>query len=232
MAIPSNCFTIDFESTGPDPEKCEPLEVAIVSSVGGVFYSLIKPEGDIPVESSAVHHIVASDVADARGWSDVRSDIVQLAMGTASPIFVAHNAEYERTVLGDVVGVAWICTYKAALRVWPECPSFKNEVLRYWLGLPGGRNFIQQTHSALHDALITQQIFDKLLEKATIEQMLQWTIEPSALPRIPIGKHRGAKWEDIPADYLEWVLRQIDMNPDIVFCARRELNRRFTKRTN
>src|SRR5262245_25865334 len=31
--------------------------------------------------------------------------------------------------------VPWLCTYKSALRAWPDAPRHSNSVLRYWLGI-------------------------------------------------------------------------------------------------
>lgn len=43
------------------------------------------------------------------------------------------------------------------------------------------------------------------------------------------GKHRGLKWVDIPIDYLQWMLRQTDMDADATWCASQELSRRSQK---
>ena len=40
--------------------------------------------------------------------------------------------------------------------------------------------------------------------------------EPSlpTTPRMPFGKHKGERLEDIPDDYLEWLLLKIDLRAD------------------
>ena len=43
----------------------------------------------------------------------------------------AHNADFETKFFEPMLPV--ICTYKAALRVWPDAPSHSNGALRYWL---------------------------------------------------------------------------------------------------
>ncbi len=232
-----NVYAIDFETTGVDPKTCEPLEVAIYSSLNYSMSQLIKPSGAIPAETSAIHHIVAEDVEFEASWSDVRAFIQQELLKRSNgvvPVLVAHNADYEKAIIsrGDIpfIPVQWICTYKCALRVWPDAPSHKNEVLRYWLKLGSnrGRKIIQTPHSALHDAIVTYLLFTELSGRATLEQLIEWTEEPANIPRVPMGKHFGQKWEEVPAPYLDWCVKQIDMRDDVKHAAKKELARRRT----
>ena len=227
--VPCNVFTIDFETDNIDPKIAHPIEVAIFGKNVMIASYIALPEGfTVPPETSAIHHIVDDDLLNAPSWeytkkfiSDFRSDKVA--------IFVAHNASYEQDILGKdfTPDLPWICTYKCALRVWPDAPSHKNEVLRYWLGLPLlGRSFPQNAHNAGHDAEVTFQILEKLLDHATLEQMIEWSKEPGLLPSMPMGKHFKQKWDMIPWPYMEWCIKQADMREDVVFCCKREMARR------
>lgn len=226
-------YVIDFETTDVDTKKAKPVEVSLRSTAEYAhkgYLTLINPGCDIPPETSAIHHICDDDVVDAPSWDEVKpllADLVSLSDNIALPVLIAHNAKYDREILGEFVPVQWICTYKCALRVWPDAPAHKNEVLRYWLQLPGrGRTAEQSSHNAGHDTYVTKQIFLKLLEHATVEEMIRWTEEPAQIPRIPFGKHRGMKWSEIPGGYLEWLLRQSDMDADILACAKAEKSSR------
>lgn len=234
-------FTIDFETTGVDAKTCEPVEVAMVAD-GFEFESFIKPNNPIPPETSAIHHITDEDVDGHPSWNSVRNQLayyVEAATSTGNPIpvLVAHNAEYEKAILlrpddGDFPAVLWICTYKCALRIWPDAPGHKNEVLRYWLKLGDarGRNSNQRPHSALHDTKVTFLLLQALLEHATIEQLIEWSDLPAKLPRMPMGKHFGQTWDTVPGPYLQWCINQADMREDVKFCAREELLRRKGQR--
>lgn len=226
--IPSHVFTVDTETTDKDPTKARIVELAILPFDGRYISMLINPGIPIPVETSAVHHITDVDVRNSPDWQTVLPHMQELLDSSEEvPVLVAHNAKYDAEILKDVTNVKWLCTYKAALRVWPDAPAHKNEVLRYWLGLPElGRQFVQNAHSALHDAIVTQQILVKLLEKVSLEQMIAWTLEPALMPRIPFGKHAGMAWSEIPAGYLDWLIKTPDMSEDAVFCAKKELERR------
>lgn len=232
-----NIYTIDFETTGVDSKTCHPVEVAVYGKDLEIDL-LICPPCKIPSETSAVHHITDTDVAAADNWREVRDHLAErLTRDRDShlPILVAHNAEYEKNIIQQECAgaqpfppVIWICTYKCALRVWPDAPGHKNEVLRYWLQLGDdrGRRSGQNPHSAMHDARVTYLILQALLEHATIDELVEWTELPAKLPKMPMGKHFGKPWNEVPGDYLQWILKQADMREDVKYCAREELDRR------
>lgn len=222
-------YGLDFETTDVDAKVCEPIEVALVKLDLSLNWStLIKPVKPIPPETSAIHHIIDDDVAFAPTWEDVKGYLASHVTTEPLPVFVAHNCEYERNVIGEFPPVLWVCTYKCALRVWPEAPSHKNEVLRYWLklGSERGRQWSQNAHSAHHDTIVTLEIFRKLLEHASLEQMIEWTEQPAKLPYVPFGKHYKKKWAEVDVGYLNWILMQGDMREDVKYCAKEELARR------
>lgn len=237
--LPINCFVIDFETTDKDPKVAHPIELAILPFDGRYISTYIKPPISIPPETSAIHHIIDEDVASAKGWDEIKPFFLELIFSVpGKPILVAHNAEYEKDVLKEIPEVDWICTYKCALRIWPDAPAHKNEVLRYWLGFPEiGRAFPQNAHNALHDCLVTQRILLEeikflcnkhgIMAANAIQMLIDWSKEPALLPRIPMGKHRGDTWDKVPEGYLRWMLQQVDMSKDLTWNARRELDRRM-----
>jgi exodeoxyribonuclease X len=75
--------------------------------------TLVRPGIPVPPESSAVHHLIDEDLAGAPPLMELFKD---------ADAYVAHNADFERSFLGPLLGDAtWVCTYKAALRIWPTC---------------------------------------------------------------------------------------------------------------
>ena len=81
-------------------------------------------------------------------------------------------------------------------------------------------------HRALPDAYVTAHILCRLLQKASVAELIQWTGEPPLMPTCPIGKFRGQKWADVEAGFLNWMLAQASMEEDLKWNARRELERR------
>ena len=231
---------VDLETTSREPEKAHVVEFAAVVAhppwfdhqQPEYFGGLVRPPISIPSETSAIHHIIDADVADMATWEQVSPILVGL-LSQDGVIAVAHNAHYERTVLASLnLSVPWLCTYKAALRIWPDAPSHSNEALRYWRGLGTGRRGQQAPHSARHDAEVTLALLHELLASgAVIEDMLRWTDEPALLPRCPIGDYRGLPWSEVPDSFLNWILYKArDMREDIRFCAKTEVDRREAER--
>ncbi len=233
----SQIVVIDLETTDKDPEKAHIVEWAVAvkgapwfGSGGGweMQSALVRPPVPIPAETSAVHQIIDRDVESAMTLEEQLPTLARI-LGEPGTIAVAHNADYERAILGRhaLPQVPWVCTYKAACRVFPESPGLSNEVLRHWLGLGTGRSHHQAAHSAVHDAMVTGQIFDEIMgRKVSINDLIEWSDQPALLPTCPIGEWRGRKWEEIDDGFLRWIIRKIADRRDVVFCAEVELRRR------
>lgn len=224
---------IDFETTGTEPPAAV-IEVGIcdfdveVRSVGRASHWLCGAE-DIPPETRAVHHIRLEDV-EGRDPFDVEH-LMQMAGQDGVSAWAAHNADFEMQWLADHLKVPMICTYKAALRVWPDAPSHSNSALRYWLEDQGKVSPVyeltQPAHRAGPDAYVTAHLLRALFEAgATGKQMVAWTKEPCLLPKCPLGKFRGKPWSEVEDGFLGWMLRQPTMEADLKWNAEREIARR------
>ena len=218
---------IDFETTGTEPpaEVCEVgicdlhLEdrriYAPVSWLCGVE--------TMPKEVRAVHHISLLECAGKPAFDANRVLVPGLAA------IAAHNADFETKFFQSSLPV--ICTYKAALRVWPKAPSHSNGALRYWLEDQGAISpdhvLTQPAHRAGPDAYVTAHVLLALFSSgATGRDMAAWTKEPRLLPTCPLGKFRGKPWSEVEAGFLGWMLRQPAMEADLKWNAEREIARR------
>lgn len=221
---------LDFETTALTPEDGVVIEVGI-SDYNVETKSITDPDSwlcfadAIPPENRAVHHIALAEIADRPPFSD--GDRANIVSGV--DCIVAHNFAFESAFLGPVT-IPAICTYKAALRVWPDAPSHSNGALRYWLEDAGklslSHDLAMPPHRAGPDAYVTAHILKALFnEGVTGKQMVAWTKEPKLLPRINFGKHKGSDWKDAPASYLAWIIGS-DMDDDTKWNARREIERR------
>ena len=189
---------------------------------------LYRPLNGIPPEAMAIHHITEADF-DAQTPVCTPERLRQAVWGGAQPdVLVAHNCEFEQQFVTEAVtdALPWICTLKVALHVWPEAPRHSNQVLRYWRKLDLDLALAMPPHRAGPDAFVTAHLLSELIAFASVEQMIAWTREPRPLPTIPFGKHRGLAWADAPLDYLHWMLRQADMERDVLWAASQELARR------
>src|SRR3972149_5984466 len=100
-----NIACIDFETTGPDPKTCEPVELAVVRFEGGEVVSrystLIEPDAAIPPEATAIHGITDEMVrergtAASMAWADAQ----HLLRGA---IPCAYHAPFDRTILHRIM---------------------------------------------------------------------------------------------------------------------------------
>ncbi len=194
---------------------------------GGPESRLVQPGCPISAVTSAVHHIVDEDVAGAPAWTALAPQILQ---GEGVVALAAHRAAFEkRWCLPRLTGRArWICTYKCALRLWPDAPSHSNQGLRYWRRPPGlHRATGLPAHRAGPDAYVTAHHLRDMLAEASVSQLLAWSEQPALLVRVPTGALRGRRWDELDNAQLDRMLGgEWGQNPDMLFTARQEQARR------
>lgn len=227
---------VDVETTGLTLPEAEVIEIGTcdlwfdpetkatrIERPLSFLFSATRP---IPPEASAVHHLIS---ADLRGLLPVTSDDFDSAAHSDQPYaLVAHNWAMEgQWFTSEVVGdVKVICTLKAAYRAWEDAPGFSNQVLRYWRGLELDARYSWPPHRAGPDAYATAHLLAELLKTETVSDLVRWTKEPRYYATMPIGKHKGLPWSEVPHSYLTWIVAQQDMEFDIKAAANAELNRR------
>lgn len=223
---------IDIETTGTAPATDAICEIGSVDlgktgqrgriedafAIANPMETLVFPGREIPPEASAVHHLIDGDVLDAPRLPAA----IERFKGASA--YVAHHAEFERGFLDDALGKPqWVCTYKCALRVWPDFPSHSNQYLRYRLGHiePFGRKRDElPSHRSLSDAICTAAIFAELLLRCSWKEVLQWSTEPALHTTLSFGKHRGMRYDAAPRDYLQWLAEKSEMDEGVKHSAR------------
>ena len=218
---------IDIETTGIDPASDAIIEIASVDMVRGgditnAMNTLVRPARPIPPGASAIHHIVDEDVKEA----PMLRDAVQRFKG--ADFYVAHNCEFEHSFFaaqGIELG-PWVCTYKCALRVWPELDGHSNQELRYALGratpFPGYERGAISPHRAAFDVVVTAAIFEELIKRARWSELVQWSGEPALHTRFHFGKYRGKRYDEIAASdpsYLQWIIEKSELEEGIKHSA-------------
>lgn len=218
---------IDFETTGTEPpsEVCEVgfADVDVQNRKIIQRSSWLCGVESMPPEVRAIHHISLNECA---GFEPFIESSLYDAKVTA---FAAHNADFETKFFTP--NAPMICTYKSALRVWPDAPSHSNGSLRYWLEDQGliapNQKDTMPPHRAGPDAYVTAHILIALLNKGvTGREMAAWTKEPKVLPTCPIGKFRGKPWAEVEGGFLGWMIKQPTMEEDLKWNAEREIARR------
>lgn len=237
---------IDLETTGFDPDDDAVVEVAwcdvtlrpdlldgwadpqVRSGMGW----LIDPKRPIPPIASSIHHITDEDVAGRPAWPDfltAHREAFETSADGPLLAYAAHNAKFEAAFCRELTPAApWICTYKCALRLWPDAPSHSNQALRYFVRPEGlDRSVADRAHRAYPDAYVTAFHLREMLrmDGVTVEQMVRWSTEPALQITCHIGKNRGRKWTDVDTGFLYWLIDK-DFDEDVLFTARHELERR------
>ncbi len=231
---------IDLETTGSRPPEDGVVEIGwqdvadagradasgagwqVTAERGALF---VDPQRPIPSRTAAVHHIIDADVAGSPPWPVVAPPILA-APGLLA--LAAHRIEFERRWCVDAMtgGLPWICTYKCALRLWPEMPSHSNQGLRYER-MPAGldRALGLPAHRAGPDAYVTAHHLRDMLNECSLDQLIAWSREPALLVRVPFGPFRGRRWADLDDTALDAILAR-DSDRDMRFTARHERDRR------
>lgn len=238
-------FTVlDTETTGLTPED-RVVEVAAVRFEFGkpsaIFSTLVNPRMPIHPEASAAHLLTARDLNGAPFMEEVEGPLREFC---AHDLLVAHNMPFDRGHLPTLHERTWTCSYRFARHLWPQAPSFRNMVLRYWLGLNETYLDGVVAHRALGDALATGALFVRELlayERRygfgkSLKDVVQFVEGPVAVERLLYGRrHRGDRIADVPTPYLQWLVddaesdaeqRRLNVDSDTMAAIRWELLRR------
>ncbi len=207
----------DCETTGLDPQSDRVVEVALVRFRKGgpveSFSTYVNPERDIPPEVSAVHGITSRDIQDAPCWPEVSPHLASFV--GPRELVVAHHANFDRSFLRCLDSRTWACSERFARHLWHDAPSYKNQVLRHYLGLtPNDTREQNLAHRALDDARVTGLLFAQGLRECSsrgfatdARSIVQFIVAPVPVEVFRYGrKHYGSRIDDVPPDYLSWVL--------------------------
>lgn len=202
---------IDFETTG-EPTETDPhavCEVGFCDVVDGELRSpvgmLVNPGRPVDPGARAIHHIGDMILIDAMPITRAFATLME----GPPDYFVAHNADFEQAFFGGG-NVPWICSYKVALRLWPDAPSHSLGVLRYWLDLDIDQALGLPAHRAGPDAYVGAALMQRILVdgRASFDEMVRWSKGPALQTFIRFGKHKGSRWIDLPSGYLRWMLEE------------------------
>lgn len=222
---------VDAETCGFPPDDGQVVEIGWTDlalgddgwEVGLPNSTLVNPARSIPAVASAVHHLVDEDVANAPLLTEAIPSVGLVSSDVFA--FVAHRAKFEQAVLplGDV---RWICSWKVALTLAPNAPAHSLQALRYFLKLNVDRDIASPPHRAGPDTYVTAVLIARALAKMTPERMMEISAAPILLPKWSFGKFIGRPFADADSVYLEWVLKNITDDEDVLFSARHHLANR------
>ncbi len=204
---------LDTETTGAEPDD-RLCQIAFKTGQGTIVNELFNPGKPIAIEAMAVHHITNEMVKDKPAFkaSAVYQKLSELVADDKN-VIVAHNAQFDMNMLHNegVHPSKVICTLKLARFLDKDgvIPQYSLQYLRYYLKL----NVQARAHDALGDILVLEKLFKRIYARFEkdgienpIEEMIRISSSPILIARMPFGKHKGMLFNQVPADYLEWLL--------------------------
>jgi DNA polymerase-3 subunit epsilon len=222
---------LDCEFTGLDPEKDRILELAAARfTIGGVIDNidlLVNPGCVISPESFAIHHISEEMIASKPFIESVlpsflafvgRHTIVGHAIGC--DLDMLEKAANRAGIPYHLKGRSSIDTLRLA-RMYGDSPNNSLETLasHFNVANPG-------SHRALNDVMMNIEVFKHLVRKfRTVEQIFDALSHPIKMKYMPLGKHKGRLFSEIPFQYLQWAAH-MDFDQDLLFTIRLELKKR------
>lgn len=172
---------VDTETTGLDPAVDQLVEVGAV---------LFDADRGVPIRAASELVYARSNAAAAKngipedvvqmGWSLPRERVGAFFEGFESaaravdePIYLAHNAAFDRSFLPGIGG-RWVCTFEDAS--WPRLPeetgSLTHIALAYGVG-------VVRAHRALEDCLTLAQVLQRVHElEGGLDGWLARALEP------------------------------------------------------
>lgn len=222
---------IDCETTGLDAKVDQIIEVAVICFDLDQIYSrketLIDPQCPIPETAIAIHHITQEMVTGQPLIANVLPEILEL-IGTH--IIVGHGVAFDIDLLATAAekhqipckirNNLYVDTLRLA-RLYGESPINSLEHLRKHFNIPQ-----EGAHRAMNDVIVNREVFKQLVKKFnTTEQMFDSLSRPIQMANMPLGKHKGRLFKEIPLQYLQWMANK-EFDQDLLYSIHTELKRR------
>jgi exodeoxyribonuclease X len=246
--ISSQRFIIlDTETTGPEPGKDVPIEIAMVEwrefQMGEPKSWFVDPGRKIPPSAKAVHHLTEADLVGAPKLEVLWPEVAAFC---DDAILMAHNAPFDLAMLPALLGRPYLCTLRMCRHLWQKgeenrdgfpLMSHQQQEIRYWLDLEVDTMGLA-AHRAAADILVTGAIFAEAVRlylslggEDSVEAFLDFTNRPIQITRMPLkGKFFGRPMQEVETGYLEWLFRKGEesgkIDPDLRASVKRELDLR------
>ncbi len=200
----------DTETTGIKTDKDRIVEIAAFDPVNNrTFEMLVNPGIPIPREASSVHGISDDMVKDSPAFAEVAREFITFCEGDV--VLIAHNNDnfdmplmrHEFNRHAVIMPSEWIFldSLKWSRRYRPDLPRHTLQFLREIYDISANN-----AHRALDDVSVLHQMFSKMIDDLSMEEVLGLMSKPMDMLHMPFGKHQGKPLQDVPLDYLKWLI--------------------------
>ncbi len=222
---------VDCETTGLDTQKDLVIEVAVATFTFGQvieeYESLVDPKCEIPQSSIEIHHIAQEMVEGQPLIQEVLPHVLKMI---GRDIIIGHGVQYDIDILTaeakrhnipcTISNNQVIDTLRLA-RLYGNSPSNALERLGIHFNVES-----EGHHRAMNDVRVNIEVFKHLSNKfRNIAAIFKALSKPILLKKMPLGKHKGRPFRDIPVQYLRWAANK-DFDQDLLFSIRSEINKR------
>ena len=222
---------LDLETTGLDADNDRIIEIAAVTftfdKILTSYETLIDPEVPISEASMAIHHITDQMV---QGKPKIEEVLPALFKFIGNSTIIGHGISMDISFLiaaGKRFRVACNLPSQHTLdtlrmaRLYGESPTNSLDMLRRHFNIPS-----EGAHRAMSDVIVNVEVFKYLaVNFKTTEELSERLKRPILLKAMPLGKHKGRPFSEIPIEYLLWGSRA-DFDQDLLFSIRTELKKR------
>lgn len=212
----------DFETTGVDPNKCEPLQLAVVTAkleedgsyeVWDTFETIIKIEADSVPDGAQRVHGISKEVTELRGLdsSVIRQNLEGTVLGYNNQRYDDIIAKRYDVIIGQSFDV-----FKLAQRAKRLGLLAKASLGSVYESVTGKK--AENAHDALADVMMTLDCLKPLMQMLEIENIYDAysAMESEAkFMTMPFGKYKGMLVKDLPHSYVNWMRENINLSSDL-----------------
>lgn len=210
--------------------------------------------------ASAIHFLTNNDLLN-EPFLNEHGLMLETLQGFGAKYFCGHNVGFDRRMIVNnltrhgyevpqsvLSAHSWIDTLRIAKKLYSQDQSFENLKLAYlWFRL-GVNEKVQRKivpHSAEDDVLmcfhVLMYMVEELIDQKLIDpnknvgdEIIRFSTEPMNYKVMPFGKHKGMDMDEVPLNYLEWMVKnsdalddkQVNYDPDFAHTVIHQLTNR------
>lgn len=222
---------LDCESTGLEPEQDRIIEIASATftfdEILDSFESLVDPECPIPQVSQEIHKISYDMLQGKPKIAAILPDFLKKIEGK---ILVGHGISFDIALIAaeakrhqipnQIREQSFFDTLRMA-RLYGDSPTNSLQQLRQHFNIQS-----EGAHRAMSDVIVNIEVFKHLAKPyQTTQELFQILQKPIRLKAMPLGKHKGRRFDEIPLEYLLWAEKK-DFDQDLLYSLRCEIRNR------